>query len=379
MNIIAYLEWRGDISITNVPLCEADYAVLASCSYLPFDGVVPSGFEEKAVNLWNAVNEVKRLTSLEGDGRSYHYKEDNEMVEKLLSSPRFIRLDLTGFINKIDEENEEQFSAVTFILPNKQIVIAFRGTDRTLTGWKEDFNMVYLDKVPSQADALKYLEEAADSLEGDIYVCGHSKGGNLAVYASAFCSEKVKSRIKKIVSMDGPGFDKEKIMSPEFLSIKDKMYSFIPQQSIVGMLLEHLEEHSVIHSSGAAFGQHSIYTWEIRRGEFIREDNIKNMSRKFDATMKNWFLTMDNEKREKIVEGFWRVVEGSGVNNIEDLFTFKSAVNMLRSMGKIDDETKDDMSEAVRLFRNAHKKMRTDNREIRKTNRRKKKEPETGL
>lgn len=374
MNIISYLEWRGDIGIARLPLCEADYAVIGCCSYFPYDGIVPETFEAQPVSLWNAVCRIKELAGIEGDGRSFHYREDDEMTQKLLNSPRFTGLQLIGYRNIIDEEKQEQFSAITMLLPNKQTVIAFRGTDRTLTGWKEDFNMLYLEDVPSQKEALSYLEESAafssEHYGGDIYICGHSKGGNLAMYSAAYCSDEVKRRIKAVVSLDGPGFSKERTESPEFQSIKDRVYSFIPQQSVVGMLLEHPEKHSVIHSSGAAFWQHSIYTWEIRRGDFIRETDIKNLSRNVDATLRNWFISIDIVKREKLVEGFWKVVQASGADNTDDLFTFRSTFNMMKSMGKIDDETREIMSEGIKLFMKAIRKMTKDNREVRKENRR---------
>ena len=369
MNILSYLEWRGDISIARLPLCEADYAVIGCCSYFPYDGIVPKSFDSQPVSLWNAITRVRELESLEGDGRCFHYKEDNEMTAKLLACPRFTSLSMTGFRNLIDEEKQEQFSAVTILLPEKSSLVVFRGTDRTLTGWREDFNMLYMENVPSQEDALKYLEEAAENTAGDIYVCGHSKGGNLAMYASAYCTDKVKTRIKEIVNLDGPGFSKERIESPEFSSIRDRLRSYVPQQSIVGMLLEHPERHSVVHSRKAAFWQHSLYSWEVRRGDFIRETDVKALSRNVDATLKNWLLTMDIDKREKMLKGFWSVIEASGVDNVEDLFTFISTVRMMRRMGKIDEETKEIIGETTRLFVRAFKKMQTDRREYRRSRR----------
>ena len=369
MNIISYLEWRGDISITRLPLCEADYAVIGCCSYFPYDGIVPGDFDSKPVNMWDAVTRIRELEDLEGDGRSFHYRDDNEMTQTLLTSPRFTAIDLIGFRNIIDEEKEEQFSAITMLLPGRQTVVVFRGTDRTLTGWKEDFNMFYLENVPSQDEALKYLEESASHTEGDIYICGHSKGGNLSMYSAALCSESVKERIKGIISLDGPGFSQEFVESDAFNSIKDILCNYIPQQSIVGMFLEHSERHCVIHSSGTAFWQHSIYTWEIQRGEFIREENIRKLSKNVDATMENWLRSIDKPKREKILEGIWQVVEASGVDNTEDLLTFKSTVNMLRSMGNVDDETKQIINEGAKLFFRAIKKMTSDNKAVRKENR----------
>ena len=373
MNIISYLEWRGDISLSKLPLCEADYAVIGCCSYFPYDGIVPEGFDVEPVSMWNAINRLRELEDLEGDGRCFHYKEDDEMTLRLLSSPRFTSLGLLGFRNIINEEKQEQFSAITLVLPERQNVIVFRGTDRSLTGWKEDFNMFYLENVPSQDEALRYLEEAAEYLDGSLYVCGHSKGGNLSMYAAAYCKPEVQKRIKAIVSLDGPGFSKERVESTEFQAIKDRLYSYVPQQSIVGMLLEHPEKHSVVHSSKAAFWQHSIYSWEVRRGDFIRETDIKKLSRNMDSTLKNFFISIDMDKREKLVEGFWKVVEGSGADNTEDLFTFKSTINMMKSMGKIDDETRQIMSDATKLFMKAFRKMQTDNREVRRENRRRKK------
>jgi len=370
MNLISYLEWRGDISIARLPLCEADYAVIGCCSYLPFDGIVPSDFEDGSISLWNAVSTVREMVGLENSERSYHYREDEEMTQMLLTCPRFTSLGLTGFRNIIDEEKEEQFCALTMLLPGKQCIVVFRGTDKTVTGWKEDFNMLYLESVPSQDDALAYLTEVASHTSGDIYVCGHSKGGNLAMYASAYCSDEVKCRIKQIVNLDGPGFEKEKAAGPDMASVKDRLYSFIPQQSIVGMMLDLPEKYSVVHSNGNTFWQHSLYTWDIRRGDFIRETDVKALSKNMDTTVENWLMAMPKSKREKMVDGFWKIVIGSGVDNVDDLFTLKSTVGMLRTMGKIDDETKDILSEALGLFMKSFKNTQRENRELKRESRR---------
>ena len=364
-DIFDYLEWRGDLSADSVPLCEADYLVIGCFSYFPFDDIVPVEMTTM-IRVEDAVRRVIELCGPDGDGRIYHLKEDRQLAEKLMECPRFSKLEMTHFVNIIDYEKEEQFAAMTVILPNGEPLVVYRGTDRNLVGWKEDLNMAFNEVVPSQSDALKYLEEVAAAFGGKIRVCGHSKGGNLAMYASAYCCEDVQNRISEIWNLDGPGFLKECGIEPEFEHIAGKIRFYVPQLSVVGMLFESVGEHQVVRSDGKGFWQHSLYTWKLRRGCLLTEPELAKTGRRFNLILKQWLLGLPYEKRARLVEGVYGVVNAAGASRVEDFTTFKTKFNMLISLGKMDDDTKSLLGEAIKIFYQAIKTVSRQEKEQKK-------------
>lgn len=355
-SIIDYLKWRGDIEVRQLPLGNADYAVLGCIAYYPFDNIVPTEFSDGSISLGKALNEVIRLTGPDGDGRKYHLKEDGPLAAELLQSPRFSNLKVTGFVNIIDRKKEEQFSAVSIILPDDKVVIAFRGTDKSLVGWKEDFNLGYLDHLPAQLDSVAYLEKAARFFRDGFYLVGHSKGGNLAMYAGAFSKRIVQERIIRIVSLDGPGFS-EKLQKEEgFDYVKDKMIAFIPQGSMVGLMLEHPEVHEIIRSNVNTVMQHSLYTWEITRGDFTRVDALTERSIVLDATVKEWIRQMTIEQRSQLVDGIYAIVRESGIEKVEDFFEGKKVIAIFKAMGRMPNETRTVLEMAYKLFAQSMKR-----------------------
>lgn len=355
-----YLEWRGDISFANLGPQEADYCVMACISYLPYDGLVPESPEDEPENVKRVFQKVLKLCGPKGDGREYHTVHDEELVTRLLDCPRYSRLGFTAFEHIFDEEQEMQFAAITLLMPGNEAAVIFRGTDKTLVGWKEDFNMGFNEIVPSQKRAVEYLNHVSEVLKRNLYVCGHSKGGNLALYASAFCSEETRKRIKEAVNLDGPGFSSDKLCRPEFVGMLDRMCTYMPQSSFVGILLEHAEKSIVIHSNGSLFGQHSPYTWEVRRAEFIREEGLTTFSKNVDATLKEWVIAMDASKREKLVEGYWKVFVGLGLKKLEEIFRLKNAISVVRAISGIDEETKDLLNESIRIIKKSYKRIKKE-------------------
>lgn len=364
--LIEYLEWRGDISFAQVKPCEADYAVLGCISYLPYEKLVVSNMNGRPVKAGRVFEKILQLCGPKGDGRTYHLKDDEALTRKLLDSPRFSELELVGYENIIDEEKEEQFAAITMIMPDRELVVLFRGTDKTLVGWKEDFNMGFSDTVPSQHDALRYLESAAKVFGRKMYVCGHSKGGNLAMYASAYSKPETQALIHEIVNLDGPGFDISKSDGNDMRKIRGRLHTYLPQKSIVGMLLEHGEESTIVHSNASMAWQHSPHSWEVRRGRFIREENMGVLSRKIDGTLKDWVTKRTPEQREKLVEGYWRVITETGAKRVDELFSLKNAFTLLKGINSIDEETRELLSESLKLFFNSYRDFSNNERNQKK-------------
>ncbi len=360
-----YLEWRGDISFSDVGMCEADYLVFCAISYLPFDGIVPAdtdvriGLGEAARILTETAvpqSKAKQAPAKGENVRVYLNKGDDRLSELIKDSPRFAGLDICGFTNRIDTELQKQFCAMTFVLPTGDIVVTFRGTDKTIVGWKEDFNMGFMYELPSQKDAVVYLNEVAKEFgRARIYVCGHSKGGNLAMYSSFFCRDRVQKRIVSVRNLDGPGFIEEVLEKDGPKGILDRTKTYVPQSSVVGMLLTHEEPYHVVHSTNTALMQHQLNSWKIRRGEPVEDEKTTNSSRVIDRTLKQWVSEMSIEQRGKLIESCYEVVEKAGVTTLEELLSGKSTVAMIKAMSRLDDEKKAMIRTAYQILKKSLK------------------------
>ena len=353
-NMLDYLQWRGDLSIERAPLCDVDYLIFSGMSYVPFDGVVGADFSAP-VSLGEACKKVHALCAKDGGGRAYHLPDDEKLVSLLSNSERFSSLSLCAYKNVFDEARQEQFCALSVLLPNGDTLIAFRGTDGTLVGWKEDFNMALSSVAPAQKDALSYVEYAASERNGRLHLCGHSKGGNLAVYASAFCGAALQARVAAVRSFDGPGFSDALIAQADFKRIIGRTRTLLPQSSVIGMLLEHAEDFSIVESKSMGIFQHNIYLWQIMRADFLPMSERTNSSYFMDAALKNWVAAMEPSLREKMINGIYSLFSPVEGTRLKDLRSGKNAAAILKSLNGMDDETRQVLSDAFRMLRSSMK------------------------
>jgi hypothetical protein len=256
------------------------------------------------------------------------------MFRKLSQSVRFGSLLLSGYVNRIDIKREEQFSALTVSLSDNTRFIAFRGTDDSLVAWKENFNMGAFDAVPAQIDAAAYLQNAARISDAPLRVGGHSKGGNLAVYAAMHAQPEVQDRILNVYNNDGPGFRESVLDTQEYRRIRPKLMTLVPQYSLVGMLLSHEEEFEIIKSDEAGIAAHNGFTWEVRGGRFIRSEDFSLRSRLFDSAFRAWAAGMDLNQRRQFADALFSVLTSSGAKTLTDLneHKIKQAAEMVNSL-----------------------------------------------
>lgn len=339
-----YISWRGDLSFAAAPLNDVDALLFARLSYIPFEGVVPAGFEG-GKPLPEAARQVLAKGVLDSGVPSD--AEDKRMLELLLDAPRYEKLLLCGYESTLNKQIEEQFAALAIRLP-LGACIAFRGTDGTLVGWKEDFNMSFSDTVPGQLHAVDYLTRAA-VLPGTLRLCGHSKGGNLAVYAAAFCPDAIQSRIVAVRNFDGPGFQNEIASRPSFQRIIGRTRTFLPRSSVVGMLLEHEEAFTVVESQGAGIAQHNLFRWEVTRSGFHELQQVSDSSQIIDRTVKDWVSNMDAEQRERVINGLYAALEATQADTFREVKE-KGKMAALRALLDLDEDTRRLTLSALRLF-----------------------------
>jgi len=250
-----------------------------------------------------------------------------ELFAKMGESKRFANLRLSSYIEDIDINTETQFSALTVDAPEiKTRFVVFSGTDDTIVGWKENFNLVYKTPTEAQKQSVKYLNRVADDFKGKIIVLGHSKGGHLALYSSANCKEGITKRIKQIYNLDGPGIPEGEEAELLFKKIEKKLMAILPQSSVIGRLFEHGGKYVIVHSVAKGLFQHDCFSWQIRANKLILENEFCDSSTGIDSGVRSILSSMDEAEREKFVEGVFGLFFSAGKTLTDLAMNGKSVV-----------------------------------------------------
>jgi hypothetical protein len=356
-NIFDYLAWRGDLSFNQSPFNPVDAMIFCQLSYLPFDNIVPVPDKRKKITLSAAARLFRKKHEKNTLDGFLIFKDDPDFLELLGRSSRFMDCILHSYVNHIDEELEKQFSAVC-IDTGAFTFIAYRGTDVSLVGWKEDLNMSFSDAVPSQLEAVSYLEESARRISGPLLIGGHSKGGNLAVYAASSCKKNTCNRVKNIYSFDAPGFHRRLIAGDGFQRILNRINLFIPQFSIIGLLFEHGKDPVIVKSSQMGINQHDLYTWELIHNDLVRFNTQTRYSRFMDKTLKEWIGSLDYNHRREFTEALFLVLNATQAKSFVDISSdwLKASSRMIQTLGNIDNSTKKIIRKTIALLFEAAKK-----------------------
>lgn len=247
-------------------------------------------------------------------------KKNKQLLFALAASPRFRDIGINYHVNMIDSDEEKQFSATTFIINDEFAYIGFRGTDTTVIGWKEDFNMAFISPIPSQLEGVKYINKVSKLIPHKLYIGGHSKGGNIAVYSAMFCNDIIKPRIEAVYSHDGPGFREDVIESKKFQLIKNKVHKTIPYSSLVGILLANHEQYYVVKSSGVGgFMQHDPFLWEVLDDDFVYLDELSSKSKYINKTLNSWLSKISDEKRKQFIDTLFDILNSTKSETITDI------------------------------------------------------------
>lgn len=336
--ILNYLQEYGNVSFDRLPMNDVDSLILCQLSYLKFDGMVSDVRRKGPFVTLKQIKAHKDFEKLFADTR--YEKVNRALFEGLLSGKRFCNIRLNCYISMLFKESETQFSAITILLEDGTMYIAFRGTDETIVGWKEDFNMAYLSPVPSQEYSVKYLNLVSDMLKRPFYVGGHSKGGNLAVYSAMNCKKQVQERIIKIYSMDGPGFRPEVFKKGSYEAIAGRIVKILPRSSVIGMMFDSDKHYRVVESKTIGLAQHDPYTWVVTGVGFLEVKDIYKRRKRMDAAVNEWIFSLNRHQLQLLVDTLYKVVSASGA---EDLIVMTkkpwvSVSRMFRAMREIEEQ-----------------------------------------
>lgn len=364
--LLDYLAWRGDLTFDEAEFNEVDSLILAWLSYAALDGIVPMECSETdTITIEEATEKFLKTHDVEKI-----LKETVSctrtcvlLLQKLAESTRFRSLRLTGFVNHIDYTHESQFCAMAVLIKKNRYAIVFRGTDEHLISWKEDMNMSFLPVIPAQHMALSYLEDVADKLYGKMYVCGHSKGGNLAVYSAVRASARIRRKILGVYNHDGPGFYDLNGLGDAYEEMLPKIHSYVPETAVVGLLLEKVGEYEVVKSSSKGLFQHDAMSWEVLGPYFVTMDQISDTSRVVNSILKNWLKGISNEERAIFVDTLYKILETTQARSIDDLSAEKGRIAnvVLKELNGLDKETRSMLGKTIAaLFKEGNQVIKTN-------------------
>lgn len=306
-NFVSYVQTQLD-TLDARPLGAVDSLVLSWISYfrLREDAACYAGFCS-----WEGLPVTELLRAEDFGvmfGDSWDPEGSRDLLFAVCANPRFRGMRVCGYRTSFSELAEEQFAAMTFRLPDGSVYVAFRGTDSTLVGWKEDFNMAFQSPVPAQVSAAEYLKEAARACPGPLFVGGHSKGGNLAVYAAIMCPHALQDRIVRAFSHDGPGFNENFLRGAGFARMRDRVDKTLPRSSIFGMIFEDQEDYAIVDSTGFSLLQHNPFTWVVEGSEFKQVEHISAGARYLDKTLADWMARITPEERGEVIDAFFDII-----------------------------------------------------------------------
>lgn len=346
--IIDYVKEYGNVPMTEMPLNDVDSLVLSQIAYLKFDGIV-SGVRENGPSIM--LKDIARHADYEKLFADERFEEENRaLFTAAIAGKRFSNMRLNCYINMVEKEWETQFSAVTFLLEDGTLYIAFRGTDETIVGWKEDFNMAFLSPVPGQAYSVKYLNMVMGRLYKPFYIGGHSKGGNLAIYSAMKCIPRVQERILKIYNMDGPGFRPGVLEECGYDKIADRVVKILPQSSLIGMIFENDIRYITVESNRFGLAQHDPYTWLVEKNHFVLAKDICERSRFRDNTINEWICSLDEQQLRLLVDTLYQVITASEAEDLIELTADwkKSMLSMVTALKEIDEATAQILKEIIK-------------------------------
>ena len=317
--VMDYLRWRGDLPFTRDAFNEVDDLVLCIISYINFRRFDDLKTTDPARAV--ALPEVAARLTEEDEQLGLSELDYIPLMRLAAETERFREVRMFGFTHEYDEVKEMQFDAVSYLLPDDTLLVSFMGTDTSLVGWKEDFNMSYLSAVPAQLRAAAYTEEiAAACPDRGLRIGGHSKGGNLAAWAAIHISAPLQDRLLAAYNNDGPGFSHDMVDSAAYRRVADKLHTYIPESSIVGILLEHAEDYAVIDSSNRSIMQHEPMSWNVEGPRFVHLGQRSPMGKVSDDLLRQWIGSMTPQEREQFTDALFDILSMSGkTRTLEDL------------------------------------------------------------
>lgn len=340
-HLIDYLEKVENLTFDQEPLNILDKVCINEIGYLTYEKWLTPSDLQKPINL----HDYAEGKELDPDYSFMVTKERVALAEAMVRSRHFASMSLSNYRSVLDKEVEKQFAAMIFSLPELDYhQLVFRGTDDSVIGWKEDFQLTYSREIPAHRSAMTFLEDHLPNLSGRITVSGHSKGGNLALYSAVQSSTALREKIAELLLLDSPGLMKSLLEKPSYQELKSKMAVIRPQDSVVGVMLYWDRPAQLVAAEGIGFAQHNALTWEVdlAANDFAYEDQPTELSQRLEETFQEWIETLPKQQLKQVCDLVFDTILDSGIESLNDIGiqALPQIGQMLQEFGNLSDKQK---------------------------------------
>lgn len=356
-NILDYIQEIQEFSFNEKVLSDLDILALTEMCYLPFRTMISSSFDlDEGIPISQIGAWIPKFKQIRQETHNWMMISDERLrlVELLAQAPRYQPLILFAHLDDLDISMQKQFAAFSIQLSEKELLIIFRGTDETLIGWKEDFHMTFMPVIPAQKEALTYLQKALQHFSHDTvyYLAGHSKGGNLALFAASYLEPSLQTQLKTIYCFDAPGLHYTHRKQAGFEQILPKVKSFIPQNAIVGLLFDNPIPHQIVKSSGFIWKQHNTFTWNIKQNHFESFPYVTNFSQQSHEAFNQWINSLKEEELQQFSDTLYDILSHCGIQTLNDIRSdfFKTSQTLLEKSKEIDTKKREMILECIQQF-----------------------------
>lgn len=350
-NLVTYLKFRQDVSFKACPFNEADAMIMAALVGLDFEGIIENNTKASLKDAATAYKDhgVK-------DVRDEELKAKETLLYLAADSKRYEKMMLCNYVKEIDTEAEMTFYALTFYFSPFEAFVAYRGTDGSLISWKENFVGLYMMPTPGQYRAVKYLSEAAARPFRKINVLGHSKGGNLAIFAAMTLEEKLQKRLKTIYVFDAPGFNEDISSKLGYLRIEDRIKAYVPKCCVIGNLMSPRYARNVVEAEGNGVYQHDLFTWEIGPFGAVTVDGTDSTSREISKRLNDWIDSISMEERKGVVDELFGMFMDNGILHISDMthMDLRLIFHLIRSLKSLSSENRELLGIIIKQLKSRH-------------------------
>lgn len=345
-NFLDYITWRGDLSLRQDNFNTIDSLILSRFVYLPLDNIV-TDIPITVADAYKQYIQLERQNS-----QTVIMDLDNVLFEKMALSKRFKNITLQHFQHITNEEKQIQFCGLLAHLDYRTTCVLFRGTDNSLFGWKEDFNMAFETTIPSQEFARHFVTSHVNDLRERILFSGHSKGGNLAIYSAVFSNDIDTKRIKTIYNFDGPGFNPNLQLNARYTALKPTIKTFIPESAIVGVLMNYMSNYKIITTDAKGFAQHDTYSWLVEGAQLIYAPNRTKESKRIENAFQHVLNEYATQDLETIINTFYDLLLSANIKDVRDFNTEtpQKLLAILKSYRSLDKNSSSLVQKFVQTF-----------------------------
>lgn len=320
--LIDYIRQNAQIPFSQKPLNVLDFTIVNELGYLGLIDSLTDDWTKGAHFLLHELSPFWQECTKQNHFDFLNTKERLQLLELVAISERYRHVSVSYYVNDVSITFERQFAAMVFSIPEENTHhIVIRGTDDSLVGWKEDFKLTYMSEIPAHRAAVRYLNEVIPKLSGQLLISGHSKGGNLAVYAAAHLQQDMKERVAMVLVLDAPGFRQAFLQSPSYQALSHRIVVIQPYESIVGVMLESDKQPLVVIAREKGISQHMVLNWAVDTTSdgFVLCDNLSPLSRKLAQTFTIWNQSLSSCDLKQLFDLLFDVLREDGITSLNDL------------------------------------------------------------